>query len=102
MPKLSMGKTRPVEDPYLTIVVGRPIDILAGVAWTFKVLKAYTKDPDAQYARWFVSVKTPYTGGGSDMGDTYISDILAGGPATIVFRDPVVQDADLPAALRPA
>lgn len=72
---IPMGKSRKASDPYMTFVYGRHIDVLAGTAWTTKVLKAYSLDPDAQYARWFCDVETPYTRPGSDMGDTYIAEV---------------------------
>lgn len=68
---IPMGKSRKASDPYMTFVART-----AGGDWTTKVLKAYSLDPDERYARWFCDVATPYTGGGSDMGDTYTQDII--------------------------
>lgn len=82
-----MGKARKPADPYLIIVEG---------TWETRVLKAYSNDPDAKFARWFTAVKTPYTFGSADMGDTYIADI----PGEITYRDPAVPDAALPARFR--
>lgn len=94
MAKLSMGKSRTSKDPYI---------IISGGGWTWRVLKAYSADPDAPYARWFCDVSSPHTFGGSDMGDTYTQDIVDGARmlgARITYRDPVVLDSDLPRALR--
>ena len=63
------SKSRPKENPYLTIKNG---------SWTYFVLKAYqtrAKERTNPYARWFCAVSSPYTFGGYDMGDTYIKDI---------------------------
>ena len=90
MAAIPMGKTRKVEDPWLTITDGE---------WEYRVLQAHKKDPDAPYASWFCAVKSPYTFGGWDMGDTYIKDVVASG-GWIVQRDPSVPDEALPRALR--
>jgi len=84
-PKNPMSKSRKVDDPYLTIE-----DM--GGQWVTKVLKAYQSDPNKPYARWFCAVSSPYTGGGYDMGDTYVSEVQG----TITQRDPVVTDEALP------
>ena len=87
---IPMGRTRPVEHPWLTITDGE---------WTWRVLKAYSADPDKPYARWLCDVTSPYTYGGSDLGDTYTADIVAGG-GYIVQRDPEVPDEAIPVRLR--
>ncbi len=84
---IPMGRTRPADKAWLTIV---------DRDWTWYVLKAYTGDPDAQYARWFCKVVTPYTGPMGDLGDCYISDISG----RIIDRDFRVPDEALPAHLR--
>jgi hypothetical protein len=89
-----MGKTRDNVHPYI---------IIAGGGWEWRVMKAYTADPDAQYARWFCAVSSPHTFGGADWGDTYISDILYGMSALrarITYLDPTVPESDLPEAMR--
>jgi hypothetical protein len=64
------GKTRPVSDPYETWKNDS--------GWTWKVLKHY-QSPAAEakneFARVFCDVSSPYTHGGSDLGDTYLMDI---------------------------
>lgn len=68
------GKARKIDDPY---------EIWEGVGqykgWTWKVLKKY-QSPDKEvsnpYARWFCAVSSPFTHGGCDYGDTYISDVV--------------------------
>ena len=88
---LNMGRTRKDNDPYLILTDPR----LPG--WEWRVLKAYTGDPDAEYARWFCVVRSPFTGSYGDMGDTYVADT-----GTIIkYRDPVVEDKDIPARLLP-
>lgn len=83
-----MGKSRKVSsEPWLTIEAN---------GWTWKVLKAYTDDPSKPHARWFCDVSSPYTFGGSDMGDTYVEDI----DGVITQRDPSVPDSAIPARLR--
>jgi hypothetical protein len=50
-----------------------------GRGWTYKVLKAY-QHPDTavkhRYTVWFAAVKSPYTHGSWEYGDTYIGDVL--------------------------
>ena len=87
MSAIPMGKTRPIEKPYLTVTDGR---------FTFKVLKAYSADPDKPYARWLCEVTSPYTGPIGDIGDTYISDVAG----VITQRDPDVPDEAMPSHLR--
>ena len=84
-----MGKTRPASNPWLTIF-HKPS------GWTWKVLKAYSADPDAKYARWFCDVSSPFTAPSSDLGDTYISDIYG----TIIQIDPTIPLSALPVLLR--
>lgn len=64
------GKTRKVDNPYLTLHVGD---------WCWKILKAYqsTKgEADNKYARWFCAVSSPATFGSYDLGDVYIKDVV--------------------------
>ncbi len=64
------GKMRKVNEPY---EVWRNSQ-----GWEWRVLKKYqTPEKEAlnPYARWMCAVKSPYTGGSYDMGDTYIRDI---------------------------
>lgn len=90
MPAIPMGKSRTKDNPYL---------ILRWRDWEWRVLKAYSTDPDKPYARWFCAVSSSNTFGGFDMGDTYISDI-ADVPVVVAYRDPEVPDSALPKALR--
>lgn len=78
-----MGKTRKLENPYLIVQNG---------SWEYRVLKANTANPGKPGGSWFCAVKSEYTFGGYDMGDTYISDVRG----TVTFRDPVVTDDLLP------
>ena len=67
------GKTRSVDDPY---------EIYKAGDWEWRVLKKYrapsqeAKDP---YARWLCAVKSPFTYGTFEYGDTYIRDIMETG-----------------------
>lgn len=87
-----MGKMRDPEHPYLII---EDKDNAFGPT-TFKVLKAYVKDPDQQYARVMVQAISPMTGSSGDFGDAYWGDVTG----EIVYRDPVVEDSDLPSHLK--
>ena len=84
-----MGKSRQANNPYLTI---------ERAGWTWRVLKAYSANPDAPYARWFCAVSSPMLSRPDDLeyGDTYIADISG----HVTQRDSVVPDAALPAHLR--
>lgn len=66
MAKNPAGKARKSDKPYLTI---------EGFGWTWKVLKFWQADGRKPYARAFCDVSSPMTFGGSDMGDTYVSDL---------------------------
>ncbi len=88
-----MGKTRDALNPYLIYK--------NNYGWEWRVLKAYSQNPNKRYARWFCAVRSPMTFGGADLGDTYISDVvLAGGDprfaGTLTYRDPVVPDSAIP------
>ena len=84
MAKVLMGKTRPMDNPWL---------VIESHGWKWMVLKAYAKDPNKQYARWMCAVSSPYTFGGVDMGDTYISDIE--GRVTHVDQELLAQVAEV-------
>lgn len=43
--------------------------------WTWKVLKRNGKSAK-DFASWFMDVSSPMTWGGSDMGDTYVRDVI--------------------------
>lgn len=84
--KNPLGKTRPVDNPYL---IYRSTD-----GWEWRVLKAWQSDPHKPYARWFCDVMSPFTWPGSDMGDTYVMDVIQNG--RLAYRDPVVPDEAIP------
>jgi hypothetical protein len=69
----------------------KPIEVYENkrAGWVWKVWKKYQR-PDLEaknpYARWFCSVKSPFTYDGYDMGDTYISDIKMGG-GVLTFKE---------------
>lgn len=74
------GKTRDVEQPYITIPRGD---------WEWRVLKAYKSAKSAAgdlFARYLCAVRSPYTFGEWEIGDTYIREIPA-------YRDILAQQA---------
>jgi len=67
--KNEWAKTRPVAQPYVIFTDGN---------WEWRVLKAYqTPEKEVQncWAKWFCAVKSPFTFGSWEYGDTYIADI---------------------------
>jgi len=77
-----MGKSRKADDPYMVFQAGD---------WTWKVLKSWQGDDAKQYARWFCDVTSPFTYGSSDMGDTYVADVVNN--AVLTYMDPVLVEA---------
>lgn len=71
MSKNTQGKTRKIDRPY---EIWRAEEI----GWEWRVLKKYqapeneAKNP---YARWFTAVKSPYTYGEFEYGDSYVNDV---------------------------
>ncbi|KKK90331.1 hypothetical protein LCGC14_2724080 [marine sediment metagenome] len=69
------GKTRKLDNPYEVYKSVGPDG-----SWEYRVLKKYlspeseAKDP---YARWFVAVKSPFTFGSFEYGDSYARDVKA-------------------------
>jgi hypothetical protein len=61
-------KERKVENPY-------EIWVSFDGSWEWRVLKKWQVDDNKQYARWFCAVKSPFTYGSYEYGDTYVSDI---------------------------
>jgi len=61
-------KIREVDNPY-------EVWKSADGTWEWRVLKKWQVDDDKPYARWFCAVKSPFTYGKYDMGDTYVNDI---------------------------
>jgi hypothetical protein len=68
----SCNKTRPVENPY---EIWKSPD----GTWEWRVLKKY-QAPELEkknpYARWYCAVKSPFTYGEWEYGDTYVNDIV--------------------------
>ena len=63
------AKARKIDDPYAIVDDGD---------FEYRILKAYQsreKEKGNRYARWFVAVKSPFTHGSFDMGDTYLADV---------------------------
>jgi len=44
--------------------------------WRWYCLKKWQADDNKPFARWFCAVSSPFTHGGYDYGDTYVSDIV--------------------------
>ena len=69
--KNECGKMRKVEDPY-------EVWATPDGTWVWKVLKKWqnpVNEAKNAYARWFCAVSSPFTAGGYDMGDVYVSEI---------------------------
>lgn len=78
MAKNLMGKTRPIDNPYLVINEG---------SWCWKILKmncSLEKAKSNPYASAFCAVSSPNTFGSYDLGDTYLSDIGSAGKAYVI------------------
>ena len=63
------NKTRKPEESYADIVSGD---------WEFRILKAYQSraaEKKNKYARWYCAVKTPFTMGSWEYGDTYCTEV---------------------------
>lgn len=63
-----MAVERPIDDPYLIF--------LSDDGWERRILKSYQKDDTKPHARWFSATRSPFTFGGWEYGDTYVSDTL--------------------------
>jgi hypothetical protein len=83
-----MNRTRPsywskgkglYPDPYLRF---------EAAGWTWDVLRSYQGDNGKEFARWFTEVRSPYTMGSGDLGDTYVAEIVANG--VLVYADPSI------------
>ncbi|HRR49606.1 MAG TPA: hypothetical protein P5293_06610 [Bacteroidales bacterium] len=69
--KNECGKTRDIKNPYEIWVNNQ--------GWEWRVLKKYQtpeKEMKNPYARWFCAVKSPFTYGSYEYGDTYVKDII--------------------------
>ena len=66
---MSLRKGAKVEAPHAVYTYGE---------WVWAVLKvnAPAKGPSSQYATWFCAVKSPFTYGSYEMGDTYAADVM--------------------------
>lgn len=79
--KNAMGKTRKVDNPYMIYQ--------AEGGWEWRVLKAYQtpeKELSNPYARWFCAVKSPFTYGSWEYGDTYCKDIKSQATLVVPFE----------------
>jgi hypothetical protein len=78
--KNKMGKQRPVDKPYMIFANDS--------GWEWRVLKCY-QTPDKEegnpYARWFCAVKSPFTFGSWEYGDTYVKDVKSEAVCVVPF-----------------
>ena len=70
--------------------VGQPYEIWQSKdgRWEWKVLKKYQAPENEiknNFARWFCAVRSPFTYGSYEFGDTYIKDVVTGNKC--VYRD---------------
>lgn len=74
--------------------------IIGGNGWKYEVLKRWSKDDAADYARWFVNVH----GFATEMGDTYVADILsiAAKLTKVEGREPTADEQEQYTALQKA
>jgi len=89
LPAIPMGKTRPRENPWL---------IFKGDGFEYRVLQAHNRKPDGATSSWYCAVKSPYTFGTYDMGDTYIQSVTDG--TVLTYIDPDVPLEALPERVR--
>ena len=68
--KNPMGKTVKKEAPYKVFVAP---------GWEWRVLKSYQLDDNKQYARWFTAVRSNFTYGSWELGDSYVADVRGNG-----------------------
>ena len=69
MAKNPCGKTRPLSNPY---------EVWRGGGWEWLVLKKWQapeNEAKNEFARWFCAVKSPFTYGSYEYGDTYVKDV---------------------------
>jgi hypothetical protein len=78
-------KERKVDDPY-------EIWQTPDGTWEWRVLKKWQIDDNKPYARWFCAVKSPYTYGNFDYGDTYVKDIKANAVKQGVMKEEFARD----------
>lgn len=76
------SKTRQVDKPYEIWA-----DKVNG--WEWRVLKKYQTDDSKPLARWFTAVKSPFTLGSWEYGDTYVRDVIEEG--TKIFDETEVK-----------
>jgi hypothetical protein len=76
MARTKFGKSRTIEKPYAIYRGFGPFG-----ETEVRVLKTYQsaeKEKGNPYARWFVAVKSDFTYGNFDMGDSYIKEAIYG------------------------
>ena len=93
--KNECGKTRKVEDPY---EVWKSLD----GTWEYRVLKKYQapdKEKTNRYARWFCAVKSPFTYGSWEYGDTYVIDVIGSAVKVSPVGENIVYSVSVPRCL---
>jgi hypothetical protein len=81
-----MGKSRVARDPYLIFKNEE-------TGWEWRVLKSWQANNAKTGARWFCAVRSPFTGGGADLGDVYVVDVM--GNAKVTYIDPSLPEGIL-------
>lgn len=61
-------KSRNVDNPY-------EVWVSKDGTWEWRVLKKWQADDNKPYARWFCAVRSPFTYGDWEYGDTYVTEI---------------------------
>ena len=72
------GAAAPVNTWAKRRLVAQPYAVFTSGEWEWRVLKAYQtaeKERTNRYAKWFCAVRSPFTNGGWEYGDTYITGI---------------------------
>jgi len=76
-----LSKSTTVEKPYATY---------EREGWTWHILKTYQLPKNEytnKYARWLTAVKSPFTYGSYEYGDSYIIDVISHAKLTYASKD---------------
>lgn len=86
------GKCRDVEEPY-AVYMDKHLQFETRVLKTYQT---FEKEQDNPSARWFVAVKSPYTFGSWEYGDSYVRNVLG----DVTQSDPLWEEKYVLPALR--
>jgi hypothetical protein len=76
-----LSKSTTVEQPYATY---------EREGWIWKILKTYQLPKNEytnKYARWYTAVKSPFTYGSYEYGDSYVMDVISHAKLTYASKD---------------